>query len=407
MYNYFFDQQSKKITTSVISSSLSKALEKETDELFYYFVEKFKKVCPSVFEKFVWSLSLLGVACQYGQIKPFYTIINLIKEEKTQFFTNCLCRAASSNSMEICKYFVENNYNINYDSLFQELASVSNASPEIIAFLFNSRGLEFDKIMFLPLLLPAIKNRNKHFVEFLIERGIFYDKCLIDAASTCDLDIVNIILKHNSTPEFVNQGSEDGTALHQAVHKNSLEIFQRLLSLQSINPYLHDKNRKTPLMLATNQMNFQIIKAIISFSGQNIIFHRESIDCLIEGLIKAFPSYNYGYNSFSNYGSKICSKEDILDTLEMVLNIPNIEVIFDGKNQKHFPDVCSKSNIDIKIVQFSLKIKTIDVNCYSLSNGETALTSAVKSQRIDILKLQINDPRTNVNITNSKHQFIL
>ena len=91
----------------------------------------------------------------------------------------------------------------------------------------------------------------------------------------------------------------------------------------------------------------------------------------------------------------------------MVLKIPNNEVIFDGKNQKHFPDVCSKSNNDIKIVQFSLKIKTIDVNCYSLSNGETALTSAVKSQRIDILKLLINDPRTNVNITNSKHQFIL
>ena len=180
------------------------------------------------------------------------------------------------------------------------MANISKVSSEIISYLFNSSGLEFDKIMFLPLLLPAIKNHNKHFVEFLIERGIFYDECLIDAASTCDLDIVNIILKHNPTPEFVNQGSEDGTALHQAVHKNSLEIFQRLLSLQSINPYLHEKNIKTPLMLATNQMNFQIIKAIISFSGQNIIFHRESIDCLIEGLIKAFPSYNYGYNSFSN-----------------------------------------------------------------------------------------------------------
>lgn len=328
MYNYFFDQQSKKITTSIISSSFSKALEKETDELFYYFIEKFKKVCPSVFEKFTWNLSLLGLACQHGQIKPFYTIINSIKEEKTQFFTSCLSKAASSNSMEICKYLIDNNYNINYDCLFQELANISNVSSEIISYLFNSSGLEFDKIIFLPLLLPAIKNHNKHFVEFLIERGIFYDECLIDAASACDLDIVNIILKHNSTPEFVNQGSEDGTALHQAVNKNSLEIFQRLMSIQSINPYLHDKNRKTPLMLATSQMNFPIIKAIISFSGQNIIYHRESIDCLIEGLIKSFPSYNYGYNSFSNYGSKICSKDDILETLEMISNIPNIEVIF-------------------------------------------------------------------------------
>ena len=71
----------------------------------------------------------------------------------------------------------------------------------------------------------------------------------------------------------------------------------------------------------------------------------------------------------------------------MILNIPNIQIVFDEKNQKYFPDVCSKPNINTKIVQLLLKIVSIDVNFISISSGETALTSAIKSQRIDIIKL--------------------
>ena len=412
MYNYFFDQHSDKITHSIISMTLSKSLEKKTNDLFFSFIKKFKKVCPSVFDTFNWDTSLLGNACQYGKIEPFYFIINLIDKKNNPSFTNVFCKAASSNSLEMCKYLIDNKFMINFVELFQQLSKVPNVISEIISFLFNNSGLEFDKVIFLPLLSPSIKNSNVNFVAFLIERGIFYDECLIDAVSVKNLDIVNIILKYNSSPKFINRGSEDGTALHLAITKDSLEILQKLLTIPSINPYMYDKNNQTPLMLAVNQMRFPMIKEIISFSGKNIVYHRESIDALLEMLFKGSPPsrskynygyHNYGYHNYSFYQSN-STINDIIETLEMILNIPNIQIVFDEKNQKYFPDVCSKPNINTKIVQLLLKIVSIDVNFISISSGETALTSAIKSQRIDIIKLLINDPRTNFNLTNTNYE---
>ena len=425
MYNYFFDQHSDKITSSIISMTLSKSLEKKTNDLFYSLIEKFKKVCPLVFDKYNWNTSLLEIACRYGKIEPFYFIIILIDKAKIPSFTNCIFEAASSNLLEICKYLVDNKYNINYVDLFKKLSKVSNVSSEIISFLFNSSGLEFDKSLFLPLLSPAIRNSNVNFVEFLVERGIFYDECLIDAVSVKSLEIVNIILKYNSKPTFINRGSEDGTALHVAINKDSLEILQRLLAIPSINPYLYDKNNHTPLMLAVNQMRFPMIKEIISFSGKNIVYHRESIDVLLRMLLKDPSSNksNYNYNGNHNWGRAWSSSawgssawsgynknnntktsNSIMDTrkiLEILQNIPNIEIVLDEKNQMYFPEICSRQNIDIKIVQFFLKIDKINVNCVSVVSGETALTSAVKAQRTDIVQSLINDPRINCNLANT------
>lgn len=156
------------------------------------------------------------VACKFDRIKPFYTIVELIENRKQADFTNCLCRAAKSGSKEICTYIINQKFNVSYDKIFQKILQDYGVSCEILLLLFNNSRLKSESSIFLPLLRNSIRNSNKNFVEFLIERSIFYDECLIDSimyGSFNHNEIMKIILKHNSN-SFVNKGTSKGTALY-------------------------------------------------------------------------------------------------------------------------------------------------------------------------------------------------
>lgn len=70
------------------------------------------------------------------------------------------------------------------------------------------------------------------------------------AVQTSELEIVDIILKANSQPLFVNKIGDKGTALSIAAQNNNLEIVKRLLSVPGIDPNLYSTNSKTPLIEA-------------------------------------------------------------------------------------------------------------------------------------------------------------
>lgn len=86
----------------------------------------------------------------------------------------------------------------------------------------------------------AIKNENKELVEYLFSQNAYSEQALIKAVSTNNIEIVDIVLKYNKKPFFVNQIFSGGTALQIVVEKNNLLIVKRLLSIQGINPALYD-----------------------------------------------------------------------------------------------------------------------------------------------------------------------
>lgn len=391
--SYFFDEQIDKITNDLITRTLHEALKKKSDELFYLLFDKLKKNCTLTLKNYKWDISLLEAACAYAQIKPFYTIINLIPKDKD--FTQSLMNAIMSNSIELYKYLIDHKYEINYINLFNDIAYNTNINYDIILWLFKSSGLKIDKFNFLPILQKAIEKQNKNLVLFLLQQNLFYDDILVHSIQSNNLDIVDIVLKYKSTPDFINKGN----ALSIAVMKNNLEIVKRLLSLPSINPYLYSDyiyTYCTPLMIAASNLSFPIINELLPLYSKDIILHRESIEYLLNELL-----------STRRCEEKEKNHENILKTFKKILDIENIQMIFNKKNQQIFFKIFSNPLIDIRLVQLCLNINFCDVNYCSNNTNETLLIAAINTRRIDIIKLLINSPNLEINMQNCQNETAL
>lgn len=75
-----------------------------------------------------------------------------------------------------------------------------------------------------------------------------------NTVNTKDVDIVNLVLKYNSKPSFINRRSLIGTDLSIAVKMNNLPIVRNLLSLPRINPSLYSLNYNTPLKIVISKI---------------------------------------------------------------------------------------------------------------------------------------------------------
>ena len=93
------------------------------------------------------------------------------------------------------------------------------------------------------------------------------------AVRTHDIEIVDLVLKYNSTPSFINElETYNGTALFSACLSNDIEIVKRLLSIPGIDPSIFnpfiDYNCNGRRDIFT--IGLDIIDTIITFYGDNI-----------------------------------------------------------------------------------------------------------------------------------------
>lgn len=87
-------------------------------------------------------------------------------------------------------------------------------------------------------------------IEYLFSEFNIKKCSLFTAINTCDLDIINIILKHINKPSFINEILYNETVLIKAISMNELQIVKRLLSIQGINPGIYTLKLKPALILA-------------------------------------------------------------------------------------------------------------------------------------------------------------
>ena len=106
-------------------------------------------------------------------------------------------------------------------------------------------------------------SQKKDIVEFLLNQKAPYEFALLKAAEVNNFEIVDLILKHDNRPSFVNKKTNDGTALLIAVQKNNIQIIKRLLSVPGINADLYDLNKMTPLMIAFDKKLDEIVNLLL------------------------------------------------------------------------------------------------------------------------------------------------
>ena len=355
-------------------------------DFFKYLIEKIKKVDKKLLEKFdVFYNDLLSEACYFKNEEICKQIIDLIFEQEydqSLFYTRPFYNAAIAGFSRICQLLIDKKVLINFNLLSLQMKKLSHSNSEILDIIIKNIEPEMKDVFINCAFDEAIVRKNKKNLEFLLKIGAFNENALFNAVKAKDIEIVNMILNHNSEPSFINQMSKNGTALSLAVSLNDLIIVKRLLSIPGINPSLCIKNKFSPFVNAIDNLNVEIMDAILDFYGPKIQQWQ------INKGLKVFIG-NYYRSNNSNFKSKY------LDVLNRLLEIEYIDLNIQYKGRSLFSYACEKNEIDI--VKIMLKYDKIDIGSCNLSNGFTPLMYAIDSKNIEIVKILSECDRININ----------
>lgn len=407
---FFFDDLIKKefnISQRGIYDTLEISLSKKTNDLFIFLKDQFNLAYPSIFKKFDNLEELLNKACKTENIEAVEILTDMILEKNpNEDFVMQFFEAASKDSLEICQYFVDKKVFINYERLSSFAFNIGSVNCEIFSIMINNSTEEIKDRFIRTFLYPAIVSHNMELVEFLLKNNAPFENALIKAVNTDDSEIVDIILKYNSKPSFINKKSKNGTALTIAVSHNNLDIVKRLLSLPGINVNLYNKEDQTPLILAVSNFNFEILNAILEFYGDDIESQKWQVDEAVKEALKIISNNGKGINT-NHWDLRIIENNDqrIRSVLKRLLEIKCVNPNCHCNKYTLLSYACERNEIDI--VKMLLNIDKTDVNTYAPENGNTPLMIAIESKHVEIAKLLINDQRTNINIRNYDNQTAL
>ncbi|KAK8875507.1 hypothetical protein M9Y10_005673 [Tritrichomonas musculus] len=325
----------KKIVLSLIKS--------KNLELFKQIKNAFDKLNPNCFEEFEFYHEMLNCACLNNNIDAAKKIIDYILEniesdenEIRSKFTTSFMKAVFGGFSDICQYFFDKRIDLDFEIIFSDKKLFNSMNAEMIIFLYENVLFKYKRKLFMCVINEAIRKKNKKMIEFLFKNILPLGNNLIDAVNTHDIDIVNIVLKYNSKPSFINNfSSKEGTALHIAVLYNDIDIVKRLISLPGIDINKICYTYSTPLKIACDNNNSEIV---------DILIKEENIDV----------------NVISNTGDSLLMnaiRRDDSVIAEMLIKHP-------------------KTNINNRN-----------------SNNQTALVLAVMLKQLNIIELLINDEK--------------
>ncbi|KAK8872159.1 hypothetical protein M9Y10_007921 [Tritrichomonas musculus] len=307
--HFYFDtlfKENVKLRADGLLPSLNYSVIKKSNKIFYYLIENCMKINPNIFKQFQWTSKVLPSACEYKNFEAVKTIIDIIIKDKQEFeksnenkenlfyysrglsFTDSFLLAIISKSLEICKYFIQNEVKIDFDSIVNSKDKLRHADAEIFSLVYENCSQVAKQIIKEDYLKTTIQVKNKSLTNFLINLNITYPNVLIDAVKTLDVDLVDIVIKHNSKPAFINKITDKGTALCIAASKNNLQIVKLLLSLQGIDPTLYNKYNETPLLIAVNDLDKcgDIANSILDFYGDNYPFSQWEFSIIMSRIVK-------------------------------------------------------------------------------------------------------------------------
>ena len=355
--------------------------------------------------------TLLSYSCYIGDLKITQLLTDFIIEKNIdRDFSNPFLCAACSDHDKFCQYFFDRKVVINYTDLAMQKSILTCCKKSIFIILFNSVDPEVKETFLRQFLNESIKNKNVEVVDFLLQEEDSHEDTLFEAISTKNSEIVNIVLKHNSKPSFINQLSEDGTALNKAVILNEYDIVKRLLSVPGIDPNLYSENHITPLVSAISNFNLDIINLILDFYGEKIESQKWQLDEALGSLLRIisgeqssshpyFVKQEIYFHQTDDYEPDIKKKkvkELILSILKRLIQIKNINLNCYSKKYTLLSYACETN--EIEMVSMLIKEDQIDVNFYAPKNGKTPLMISIENENIEIAKLLIKLPKTNINI---------
>jgi hypothetical protein len=194
-----------------------------------------------------------------------------IEKNPNACFEKAFCAAVECGRIDIARLISSRGLLTDFDALEPALTACRQNGfvdgVKLILEVVDERGRR--RLAARPFLEKGIANSPEILrILFSVEQSFRY--CLRSLVEYGDVEIVRIVLKRDSSPEYVNEVSEEGTALCVAVKRGHLEMVELLLSVPGINADLCDRHGRTPLVLAARFHYWGIMKALIDFCGDHL-----------------------------------------------------------------------------------------------------------------------------------------
>lgn len=261
-------------------------------------------------------------------------------------------------------------------------------------------------------------------IEFALSYKIKNKASIIVAARNGKLDVVKRLVEICSD-EVINHQCQYGTAINAAIETNHPEIVDYLLSFPNINLKYQDYYLMSPLSTSAFYRRYDIFTKIIKTGkvSQEELNKAFLFYCSNTKKIKPFispTSPNYFYLMISPKANREEIQSQEIRYAQMLSNcqisndqlrtvFPNIvnENNHNGSNCFYRPiksDLLKEIEEDQHFIDFFFNSeeskKLIDFNFFF--SKETFLISACKFGRIELVKLLLQQPETNVNIYDDK-----
>lgn len=364
-------------------------------EIIDYLLTKYPHKLDNVFDQNAeYSVNIDGIcsiAAKNGQFESIEIIFNFLIKKLSQIksdskdshsirtkrlkFSHTLAEAAKSGSIQICDFLLKNGATLEPESIKDIIADLSmKGMTDVIKLLFTSFTDTMKNQLAEKFIITAIDSHKIDIALLFVELCNVNGNALIHAAQNGLYTIVNEMLCKNSTPEFLNTNSKDGTALCQASQSNHVEIVKLLISKPGIDVHAYNSSHDTALIIAAKKHHFEIIKLLAPFCNEKR--HRWEMSA-------AFCIY-YCHNDNIGQSSNF---DDFLFSAQLEAN---------SKGMNRFMQKNSFKNFDISPAIFFLDFQGIDLN-YTYQ-GVTILGEAIESGCLPLIELLLSRPEFETSI---------
>ena len=328
---------------------------------------------------------ICSIAARNDQYESIQMIYNFLDERQSQLenipivnrpkkvkFTQTLSEAARIGSIQICNFLLSKGVTLEPECIKPTIAELSSKGmTDIIKLLFASFTNTMKNQLAEKFIITAIDSHKIDIALLFVELSNVNGNALIHASRNGLYTVVDEMLRKNTSPDFLNTNTREGTALCEAARTNNIEIVRLLISKPGIDVHIYNSSHDTALTIAARKRNFEIIKLLAPFCTEK--------------------QYKWEMNAaFCIYYS---NTTNINENGTIPINQYDDYLTLSDKNKGLMPRFniqASYDNFDISPTVFFLEFEGIDINyCYQ---GTTILGEAIETGCLPLIEILLSRP---------------
>jgi ankyrin repeat protein len=320
----------------------------------------------------------------------------------TQFFATGL----SFGSENVVKWFLHNKAKVQFEELSTSLFDAESLGFVSLAKLvFAAASEQQRRKLARQSISRAVERGTIELIHFFGSVGEVRGTLLIWAVRVSNIDVVKALVTHNSSREFLNAQSKDGTPLCLAIRNERTDIALFLLSCPEIDPSIHDLTLDTPLVHAARCCNVPVVQAITALYGSRTAECLTNVNRAITKAMKFSTGLPHAVGWDGTWALPYTADVRLLQEriILCLLSVPGVNANLYVKEENLFLFAARIGSI--LLIRRLLELPKTNVNEYNQRG--TALMIALEQAFVEIALILIECTRVDLNFCGWRKQSAL